>query len=193
MTAMRPLSSGHPRPLQHGLSLIELVIFMVVLGAALAGVLRVFVQAGAHSADPLQQRQALAIAESLLEEIELMPFTICDPDDPAVGTASNSSGCTVSAEAIGPEGGETRFVAPQFDNVNDYHGHTMNGIVDITNTAVSGLSGYAAAVSVAYDTLNDLPASEQRALRITVSVTTPGGSTLQLDGYRVRSLPNAAF
>src|SRR3982750_4492035 len=104
---MRTLPS-HPAR-ETGLSLIELVVFMVVLSAALAGVLRVFIQAGAHSADPLQRRQALAIAEALLDEVEQMSFTWCAPDDAnAALTVTSAAGCASLPEAIGPESSETR-------------------------------------------------------------------------------------
>ncbi|KQU74576.1 MULTISPECIES: hypothetical protein [unclassified Rhizobacter] len=174
---------------QTGLSLIELVVFMVVLSAALAGVLRVFIQAGAHSADPLQRRQALAIAESLLEEIELMPYTWCDPDDAnAAANAISTAACTTLPEAMGPEAGETRFASPQFDNVNDYNGYAMNGIVDITNTPIAALSGYSASVAVAAAALGNsfyqLTAANNVVLKITVTVTSPDGNSLSLDGYR---------
>jgi MSHA pilin protein MshD len=194
---MRPHPS-HPAR-ETGLSLIELVVFMVVLSAALAGVLRVFIQAGAHSADPLQRRQALAIAESLLEEIELMPYTYCDPDDAnAAGNVISTAGCTTPLpEAMGPESGETRFASPQFDNVNDYHGYTMNGIVDITNTPISALSGYSASVTVAKAALGNsfyqLTATGGFALLITVTVTMPDGNSLSLDGYRTFYAPSPAI
>jgi len=178
---------------QRGLSLIELVIFMVVISAALAGVLRIFIQATSASADPMLRRQALAIAESLMEEVQLMPFTFCDPDDANVETATSSAGCASSVEALGPEAGENRFATPQFDNVNDYNGYTMSGIVDITNTAVAGLSGYSASVAVAPAALNTITAGSGDALRITVSVNAPGGINVTLDGYRSRHAPNAAL
>jgi MSHA pilin protein MshD len=178
---------------QRGLSLIELVIFMVVISAALAGVLRVFIQATSASADPMLRRQALAIAESLMEEVQLMPFTFCDPDDANAETATSSAGCASSVEALGPEAGENRFATPQFDNVNDYNGYTMSGIVDITNTAVAGLSGYSASVAVAPAALNTITAGSGDALRITVSVNAPGGINVTLDGYRSRHAPNAAL
>jgi len=186
-----PSSRLHAAARQQGLSLIELVIFMVVVSAALAGLLKVFVQATTYSADPMLRRQALAIAESLMEEVQLMPFTWCDPDDANADTATSPAGCASTVEALGPEAGETRFTTPQFDNVNDYNGHAMSGIVDITNTAVPALGGYSAAVTVAPAALGSIAAGSGDALRITVNVTAPGGVSITLDGYRSRHAPNA--
>ena len=177
----------------HGLSLIELVIFIVIVSAALAGVLNVFVTATISSADPMLRRQALAIAESLLEEVQLMPFTVCDPDDANAATAANSAACATTPEGLGPEAGETRFGPPQFDNVNDYHGYVMASIVDITNNPVPGLAGYSASVSVAAAALGSITAASGDALRITVNVTGPHGTSISLDGYRTRHAPNATL
>jgi MSHA pilin protein MshD len=184
------------RPLRlaaRGLSLVELLIFIVVVGSALAGVLQVFLQSTASSADPMLRRQALSIAESLLEEVMLMPFTFCGSNDPNVETATSTAGCASGADAIGPEAGENRFASPQFDNVNDYHGYSMNGIVDITNTAVAGLGAYSASVNVAAAALNTIAAGSGDALRITVTVTGPAGTSVTLDGYRTRHAPNASL
>jgi MSHA pilin protein MshD len=188
-----PIRPASPARRLRGTTLIELVLFIVVLGAGLAGVLTVFAQATQASADPQVQRQALAIAESLMEEVQLMPFTFCDPDDANVETAASSAGCATLAEGMGPEAGETRFTSPQFDNVNDYNGYTMASIVDITNTAVAGLSGYSASVTVAAAALGSITAASGDALLITVSVTGPGGVSAKLDGYRTRHAPNAAY
>jgi len=176
-----------------GFTLVELLIFIVVVSAALAGVLRVFTEATRPSADPAVRRQTLAIAESLLEEVQLMPFTFCDSEDANVETAAGTAGCASGADAIGPEAGESRFAIPSFDHVNDYHGYTMNGIVDITNTAVSGLAGYSARVDVVAAALNTIGAASGDALRITVTVTGPGGTTIALDGYRSRHAPNSSL
>jgi MSHA pilin protein MshD len=178
---------------ERGLSLIELVMFIMVLSLALVALLSVFAQATTHSSDPQLQRQALAIAESLLDEVQLMPYTYCDPDDSAAETASSSAGCASQAEALGPEAGENRFATPQFDNVNDYDGYAMNGIVDIANSPVSGLSGYSARVSVAPAALGSISQASGDALRISVTVTGPGGVTISLDGYRSRHAPNATL
>ena len=182
-----------PRRGVRGLSLVELLIFIVVVSAALAGVLQVFIQSSATSADPLLRRQALAIAESLLEEVQLMPFTWCDGDDANVETATSAAGCAAAPDATGPEAGENRHALPQFDNVNDYHGLAMSGIVDIDGNAVTGLAGYSASVSVAAAALHTLGAGSGDALRITVTVTGPAGTQLTLEGYRSRHAPNASL
>ena len=79
------------------MSLIEVVVFIVVLGIAFAGILALYNRLTSASVDPLVRKQALAIASSLLEEIELRAFTYCDPDDANVYTATGSpgGGCTV--------------------------------------------------------------------------------------------------
>lgn len=176
-----------------GLSLIELLIFVGIVSVALAAMLRVFVQTTSASADPQVRRQALAIAESLLAEVQLMPFTFCDSDDANVETASSPAGCSGAAEASGPEAGETRTALPAFDHVNDYHGLSMNGIRDLTGSAVPGLDGYAASIDVAAADLGSLTAASGDALRIAVRVTGPGGTTVDLVGYRSRHAPNAAL
>jgi MSHA pilin protein MshD len=183
-----------PRRLRaRGLSLVELILFIVVVSAALAGVLSVFLPATAASADPMLRRQALAIAESLLEEVALMPFTYCDPDDANLETATSSAGCASLVQGIGPNAGETRTGSPQFDNVGDYHGYSMNGIVDLSNTAVAGLGAYSANVAIAATALGSITAASGDALRITVTVTAPGGTSIVLDGVRTRQAPNAAL
>lgn len=182
------------RPRQCGLSLIELLLFIVVVSIALAALLKVFVTATTASADPMIRRQQLAIAESLLREVELMNFTWCDPDDANVATATSATvsptGCATLVESGVSEPGETRYGTTPFDNVNDYAGFSMVGIRDVTNTAIAGLSGYSASIAVTSAALDNVVAGE--ALKITVTVTAPDSSTLTLQGWRTRFAPNDA-
>ena len=186
MTEAVPISL----PRQRGLSLIELLVFIVVVGIAVTGVVSVYSLNARTSADPLMRKQAVAIAESLLEEVLANHFTYCDPDDANAETAINAAGCATTAEAIGPEAGETRYdnLAP-FDNVNDYHGFSMTGIRDITDTAVDGLNAYTAAIQVqSAGSFNGIPADE--TLLVTVTVTAPGNPGVILSGTRTRYAPN---
>src|SRR5712671_6285997 len=113
------------RPRSRGLSLIELVVFIVVLGIGFGATLVLYNQVVTGSVDPIIRKQVLAIATSLLEEIELRGFTYCDPDDANVYTATSATvgagGCaTIAESAMGPDVGETTRAL--YDNVNDYHG-----------------------------------------------------------------------
>ena len=176
---------------ERGLSLIELLVFIVVVGIAVTGVLSVYSLNARTSADPVVQKQALAIAESLLEEVLAKPYTYCDPDDANVETASSPAGCATIPEVMGPEG-ETRYsnLTP-FDNVNDYNNFSMMaGIVDLNNNPVAGLGGYTATVQVQQPAVafNGIPAGE--TLLVTVTVTGPGNHSVSLSGYRTRYAPN---
>ncbi len=182
-----------------GLSLVELIVFIVIVSAAVAGVLGALNVSTRASADPVIQKQALAIAEAVLEEVQLMPFTYCDPDDANAASALNTAGCAAAVENPGPEAldvpptgpAETRTgtVRP-FDNANDYNLFSMGpGISDITGAPITGLDAYTATVNVASQALGVIPASD--SLLITVTVTGPGNTTATLHGYRVRYAPNA--
>lgn len=178
-----------------GISLIELVVFIVVVGIGIGGVVATYRQYTKSSVDPIVRKQALAIAESLLEEVALQPFTYCDPTDPAVyaATSATAAQCPILPEAIGPEAGQARTGANPFNNVNDYHGFAMAGaaMTDITGAAVPAVAAYSASVSVSAST-GELPSllSNSDALKIVVTVTGPAGVNVILQGYRLLYAPN---
>ena len=67
-------------------------MFIVIVGAAVAGIIGMISITTQSSADPMIRKQALSIAEAMLEEVRLQPFTYCDPDDPTAATATLGSG-----------------------------------------------------------------------------------------------------
>ncbi len=183
---------------QRGITFIELIMFIVVVGIGVAGVLLVYSVTVKSSSDPMVRKQLLAIAEAVLEEVQLMPFTICDPDDPQAATAATSTNCTGGAGGpndesslpLGPEGADARgHNTTPFDNVSDYNGFAMAGITDIAGNAVPGLGAYSAQVVVSQLILNGIPADQ--SLLITVTASGPGNESLSLSGFRTRYAPNA--
>ena len=54
---------------EKGFTLIEVIIFIVVVGAGLAGILQVVNTTVARSADPVVVKQALTLADSILAEV----------------------------------------------------------------------------------------------------------------------------
>ena len=198
------MSTTERRVPSEGVSLVELIVFIVVVSVGVAGVLLALNMSTRASADPLLQKQALAIAEAILEEVQVRPLTYCDPDDANAATALNPAACTGGAGGandesrlpLGAEAGETRTGAvTPYDNVSDYNGLAIAPITDLTGTAIPNLAGYSAAVAV---TPQGVPAAGgaaaipgAAALLITVTVTGPASTTVKLDGYRMRYAPNA--
>ena len=193
---LRRTERGHylRQPRARGSSLVELIMFIVIIGIAVAGVLGAMSLSTRASADPLIQKQALAIAEAYLEEVLAMPFTYCDPDDLDAATATSATvgagGCAATIEVIGAEAGETRGGGTTpYDNVNDYNSLATGVPASIDGTAIGGLSSYNVSVAVVAEALSTVAVSA--SLRVTVTVTGPAGVSVRLDGYRTRYAPNA--
>ena len=182
---------------QSGFTLIELVIFIVVVSVAVVGLLGVISRTTSSSADPQLRKQALVLAEAMLEEVQLARFTFCNPiSDPAAETANSTSDCTVP---------QTVAAAPStpdrpYYNVTDYvrqFNTPQKYTEDAAKTAFP--AGYEATVTVAPEaalgpsgtqiTPVDATPANMEALRITVVVTYAGGQSITLVGYRTRYAP----
>lgn len=150
---------------QRGASLVELIVLIVVVGIVVTSAMGALATMSAHSADPLVQRQALAIAQSLLDEVTAQP--------------------TPDGDALGPEAGESRgsTTAP-FNHVNDYDGFSMAGIRNFDGSAVAGLESYTASVVVRAQAVGNVPAAD--GWWVEVRVTGPGGAEVVLAGWRAR-------
>ena len=157
---------------QRGLSLIELLVFIVVVGIAVTGMLSVFSLTSRGSVDPVIRKQAAAIAESLLEEVLGQSYTYCYPNDANVTTATSPAGC--ATPPVWPQPGTSRYsnTAP-YDSVLDYSGFAMPsppGILDFTGAPIAGLGGYAASVQVQpAGAFNGIPAGETALVTVTVT------------------------
>jgi MSHA pilin protein MshD len=187
--------------------MIELIIFIVIIGIAIVGVLRMLSISTVNSADPLRRKQAMMLAEGLLEEVEASNFTACDPTDPTVDSVSDPTQCAIPEDIGQGKNGEPVGTRP-YDNVNDYVSawRTAQRVFDNSAGAVSdaagnsfGLTGYTATLSISgADSLNGIASSETPAgmnvLHLTVTVTYGTGTDdkVVLDGYRTRYAPTMA-
>ena len=98
---------------QRGVTLIELVISLVIIGVGRASIILAFGTAGVAAARPDRTVQAVAIAEAYLEEISLQPFV--DPD------------------------GVTEGSRDLFDDIFDYHGLSESPPRDQDDVPLPGL------------------------------------------------------
>jgi MSHA pilin protein MshD len=173
-----PDRSGRGRPDRaRGTTLVEVIIFILIVSVAVTAVLNALSVAVRASSDPLIQRQTLAIAASLIQEIDNQPYAQKDPYNPGGPD-----------DAIGPEAGETRAGSPlPFDNPNDYSGYTETGIVAPDGTSVAGLGSYAASVTATQQAMGNVPASD--GLLVVVTATGPDGQPVTLTAFRARYAP----
>lgn len=177
------------KPLQRGLTLIELLVFIVITGIAATSLVSVMGNLGQHSAALLPDKQAQTLADGLLDEILAQPFTYCDPDDANAATATSAAACASLAENLGPEAGETRGGATPFDNVNDYNGFGPAPPSFPNAAPIPDLAVYQVQASVqSAGAIAGVPAAD--TLRVTVTVTPPNGAPIRQQVVRVRFAPN---
>ena len=144
---------------QAGVTLVELIVALTLATVVMGSIWSAWTLLSTRSADPLVARQQLAVAQSLLREIELQPLP---------GTA-------VAAATPGRTG---------YASISDYDGLVMSGISDIEGQVVPGLQSYGASISVQPQAFNSVAASQ--GWWIQVSVTGPDGRALLLGAWRAR-------
>lgn len=158
---------------QHGVTLIELIVGIVVLGISLAIITSVLGPLAIKSADPWHQVRAAQLGQSLMNEILAKSF---DENSSRSGSLlrCNESGapaCTVVG-SFGPDG-ETRS---QFDDVDDFHN------LDVSGDQIGNIFGndlrlqdvyraYRLQVQVSYDSA--------LAKRVLIRITTPTGDVVE--------------
>ena len=123
---------------QVGFTLIEVIIFIVVVGAGLAGILSVYNNAIKSSADPIVRKQAAALADSILGEILQKEYL--DPDG---------------------SGGET--TRDTMDDVDDYNGKTKALFTDWP----ASLSAYNVNIAITTTALGSIPDAKKVVVTVT--------------------------
>jgi len=145
-----------------GATLIEVLMFIVIISVAVVGILQVMNIVTGRSVDTLLRKQSLAIAESVLEEIELKDF---------ISVAGATNPVTLVNRAV------------EYHIVTDYAGFTTAGVFSAsTGAPIAGLGAYTVAVAVMPTALGAIPAAS--SMLITVTVTDPQGTPVQISGYR---------
>ncbi|MEM9335834.1 MAG: prepilin-type N-terminal cleavage/methylation domain-containing protein [Pseudomonadota bacterium] len=145
---------------QSGLTLVELLISIVIVGIAASTILGVFSTVASSSADPMVRHQAAAIADAYLEEILLRPF-----DD--------------------PDGSDGESARAAFDDLDDYNGLVDVGSRDQFGNPIPSLSAYTVSVSVSPSSaLGSLPSGD--VVRVDVLVTRDNLVNYVVSGYRAR-------
>lgn len=121
---------------QRGFTLIELIIGIVLLGIAVAGLASLVFSQARPSITPLYQLRASELATALMDEILAMSFdenNLSAATNSRCGSSSNSSPCTALND-LGFEVGESR---QNYDDVDDFNDFSINGALLVDEPSLS--------------------------------------------------------
>ena len=163
-----------------GFTLIELVLAIVILSIGVTAFVALINQTVRHSADPMVNSQANAIAQAYLEEIMLSNF--CDPDLTSDCPTDCAAACNVCT-AFSSQVGETRAT---FDDVCDYNSLPDNIVRNRFGTQITPLNDYTVTVQVDDTgvTLDGLSSNNGQVVRIDVNITHANGADVSISGYK---------
>ncbi|KXS51735.1 MAG: MSHA pilin protein MshD [Marinobacter sp. T13-3] len=164
---------------QAGATLVELVMTIVIISIAIAGVVGAFALIAGRSADPLNQSRAVALSQLYMDEILAQKYADSSP----VGGGEVSSVNADCGAAIGPEGSESRDT---YDDVDDYDELSGASPQNSEGDPLTGYSGFLVSVSVVCaGTDPDIDFSDSyQAKRIDITISDPSGNDYLFSAYR---------
>lgn len=143
---------------QSGVTLVELIVAMVIIGVAVAGVTQVFNLGATSSVNPVLTKQLRAVAEGLMDEIQRQPFA-------ASANAAPSATCSRNT----------------YNDIFDYNNYNPGKVCTINGEAITGLAGITVSVTVA--ATDTLGIDNADACLITITAT-QGTNIFTLRGWR---------
>jgi MSHA pilin protein MshD len=169
--------SSHHTSRQNGVTLIELIITIVVIGIAMSGLISALSTGIVNSSTPLWESKALELSQAYLDEIQAMRFD----EDTATG-GGQMDNASVSCTAAAFDDSEARAL---FDDVDDYHDLT-DAPPELIEAAIDMAEyvNYEVTVQVACAGTDLGLNNNALAKRITVTVEVPGGETRSVAIYK---------
>ncbi len=154
-----------------GATLVELVITIVIISIAIAGVVGAFALITGRSADPLNQTRAVELAQLYMDEIITKKY---DQTTPQGGFPRYSGSCNIGDD------GQSRA---NYDDVDDYNG--LDEVPEsVTGSINQGYGSFRVLVSVSCAG-SDIGLADPEAKRIDLTITAPGGQGFIFSAYRV--------
>lgn len=145
---------------QRGMTLIELIVFIIIVSVAIVGVLSVMDLVVKSSADPMVAKQSIAMADAVLEEVMAKSY-----NDPG-----------------GTSGETTRTSMDDVFDYNYFDGSTTARKI-LGSQLLSGSTGPLPDTYWAMVAVTATSVSSQTMALVTVTVTNPKNETFVLTGY----------
>lgn len=154
---------------QSGVTLVELVMAIVIIGISMATLLGFFAKNVGSSADGIGQTRQMALAELYLDEVLSKKF------DHATGNGGFPvyNGCRISND------GESRA---DYNDVDDFNG--LNETPQFIDSALAAIySQYSVSITVSCNT-NHLLSNKGQVKRITITVNAPNNSPYKVSVFK---------
>lgn len=168
-----------------GVTLIELIVAIVVLGIAAVGILTALGRTAVLNVDPLIRAQSLALAQSFMDEVASKPFypPEIDPRFDPDAEAPIDPCIPVDLNDLPDRSTLLTFVCAFNGYVASEH---EGGLVTPDGQPIARLEGYDVRVSVAPDPEGGINGDldSECVLRVTVEAEDPSGTTTVLRSYR---------
>ncbi len=155
---------------QSGTTLIELVMTIVIISIAIAGVVGAFALITGRSADPLNQTRAVELAQLYMDEILTKKY---DHDTKQGGAPKYIGGCNID------NNGQSRAT---YDDVDDYDS-IGNEAPATANGLIAGYNGFLVSVAVTCAG-GEVGLASAEAKRIDLTISAPGNQSFLFSAYR---------
>lgn len=161
---------------EQGATLVELVMTIVIISVAIAGVVGAFSLITGRSADPLNQTRAVSLSQRYMDEILFKKFDESSP----MGGGHLMTSCS----ANGPESGETRANWNDIDDYDEINNETPSDYWGSLNPEL-GYEQFVVSVSVACvsDPVTELGVDVE-VKRVDITITDPTGNNYLFSAYR---------
>ncbi|MCL7945987.1 type II secretion system protein [Marinobacter sp. ATCH36] len=154
-----------------GATLVELVITIVIISVAIAGVVGAFSLIAGRSADPLSQTRAVALAQLYMDEILSRKYD----DDTPPGGRPKRDGCSIDTEESDRK---------DYDDVDDYNA-INNASPENADGESLGPAYSSFTVSVTVTCAGgEVDLSDDEAKRIDITITDPSSQDYLFTAYR---------
>ena len=179
-TQLRPVTCSQAS--DSGFTLVEMVVFIVVLAVGLSGVVLVINRTLLDAPEALVNTRAMEISQLYLDEILAKKY---DENTPQGGSppcdSSGNPACTATG-SFGPDGpSESRS---RYDDVDDYHDPAFQPVTDANGNALPNYSDYEVRIDIHYDGTDLGLADDRRAKRISLTIRTPRNQQIPVTVYR---------
>ncbi|SOB76711.1 MSHA pilin protein MshD [Marinobacter sp. LV10R510-11A] len=166
---MMPCRFPHTRA--SGATLVELVITIVIISVAIAGVVGAFAVITGRSADPLNQTRAVGLAQLYMDEILSRKYDEATPP----GGVPKTSGCAINTEESDRE---------NYDDVDDYNAINSAASENTDGELLgSAYSGFTVSVNVSCAG-GEVGLAADEAKRIDITIIDPSSQSYLFTAYR---------